>query len=110
MSRTIQIGDTLTTVEFLIKYNSQCTPVVQFWENVEGTEPSVLTDVLSVNMEVYVDPLTTLFWEGQRDGNTVSFPLLPADTLVAWETRPFNMVFMKPLRNVVLSGIVQVQR
>ena len=108
--RTVQIGEKLTTIEFLIKYNSQCTPEVQFWENVEGTEPSVLNDVLSVNVEVYVDPLTTLFWEGTRDGNTVSFPLLPADTTVTWESRPFNMVFMKPLRNVVLSGTVQVQR
>jgi len=108
--RTIEIGMKLISARFRVRYNSQCQQELKFWEDDDATDPASLVDVTSAFIEVYVDELVTLTWPAVVTGNQVAFNLTPTDTLVDWDTRPFNLVFMKPLRNVVLSGEVVVQR
>jgi hypothetical protein len=108
--RTVEIGDRLLAIHFLIKFRSECKPRVLFWEDAAATQESSLIEVDTCFIEVYVDDDTTLTWNGAVAGNSVTFPLTETDTDVIWDTRPFNLIFMKPNRNVVLSGSVRVQR
>lgn len=108
--RVIEVGDKLPSIDLLITYKSECSPIVLFWEDPGATVPSDLSNVLDCFVEVYVDPLTTLVWPAGNSDNSITVTLSEADTTVEWESRPFNLIFMKPLRNVVLSGEVQVQR
>jgi hypothetical protein len=110
--RVIEIGNKLINVRCLITYNSKCSIQVVFWEDEEGTQPSDLSAVTSITMEVKVSPVSTVAWTGSAAGNVVTFDLTSAQTTVDWDTRPFVLVFLKPgtTRNVVLAGEVQVQR
>jgi hypothetical protein len=108
--RIVEIGDRLLAIHFLVKFRSECRPKVFFWEDAAATQPSSFIAVDTCFIEVYVDDDTTLIWNGSVVDNSVTFPLTETDTDVIWDSRPFNLIFMKPNRNVVLSGSVQVQR
>lgn len=107
--RVVEIGDKLISTIIYITYNSVSAPEILFWEDSAATQPSDLSSVVSSSLEVDVNGVVTS-WPGTIVGNRVTITLTAADTTVSWDTKPFNLVFMKPLRTVVLSGEVQVQR
>jgi hypothetical protein len=109
--RTITIGDKLVSADFLVINNSVCIQQLYFWDDTNATVPSDLSTVTSATLEVRVDSTTLLVWTGSIVSNQVTFNLTAAQTTLAWDARPYNLVFIKATnRYVVLSGEVRVQR